>query len=132
MDKKEVLQMLELERLTQPKHKLGQKTKEAIEEAMKLLQRVGKVEITNKQLSIINANTSMQFDCPHCRHNQITKAWNYTHNYCPHCGAKIEWNIKVNDCTKCDNNIIKDCKKVILCQPINSMINKNDSAKNIL
>lgn len=51
------------------------------------------IEITNTNLSSIHANTSFQFECPNCKHTQITKAWNYTHNYCPHCGAKIIWNI---------------------------------------
>jgi len=53
------------------------------------------VEITNKQLSVINANKSIQFDCPNCRYNLIEKDWNerFTHNYCPHCGAKVIWNL---------------------------------------
>lgn len=52
------------------------------------------VEITNDNLSYITANKSMNFDCPNCKHNQIEKAWNYTHNYCPHCGVKIIWHLK--------------------------------------
>ena len=52
-----------------------------------------KVEITNEQLSSIEANKLMQFECPSCKYTQITKAWNYTHNYCPHCGVEIEWNL---------------------------------------
>ena len=49
------------------------------------------VEITNKNMSVVNAKKSMQFDCPNCKYNQIKVAWNYVHNYCPHCGAKIIW-----------------------------------------
>lgn len=52
-----------------------------------------KVEITNKQLSSIEANKSMQFECPNCNRTLITKAWNYVHKYCPHCGAEIIWNL---------------------------------------
>lgn len=52
-----------------------------------------KIEITNKQLAWIEANKSMGFECPNCKHTQITKAWNYTHKYCPHCGAEITWDI---------------------------------------
>jgi len=55
------------------------------------------VVITNKNMSVVNAKKSMQFDCPNCDHNQITKAWNYTHNYCPHCGAKVIWNIEPSE-----------------------------------
>ena len=32
---------------------------------------------------------------------------------------------KVRDCTKCDKNLLKDCKKVRLCQQ-DLMRNKND------
>lgn len=51
------------------------------------------ITITNKCLSSIEANKLMQFECPNCKHTQITKAWNYTHNFCPHCGAEIVWNL---------------------------------------
>lgn len=44
MEKAEVLQMLELERLTQPKHELGQRTKKAIEAAMKLIRSIENLE----------------------------------------------------------------------------------------
>jgi len=53
------------------------------------------IEITNKQLAWVEANKSMGFECPECRHTQIVKAWNYTHNYCPNCGAKIKWNLSL-------------------------------------
>lgn len=57
-----------------------------------------KIEITNKDLAVINANKSMQFVCPNCYFNLIeldisTKEEKFTHNYCPHCGAKINWNL---------------------------------------
>jgi len=58
------------------------------------------VIIENKDLSVINANKSMQFDCPICQYNQIeyditSRSPQFTHNYCPHCGVKIIWNIKL-------------------------------------
>jgi ribosomal protein L37AE/L43A len=56
---------------------------------------VKEVEITNRQLANIEANKAMQFVCPECKHNEITKAWNYIHNYCPHCGAKVKWNLSL-------------------------------------
>lgn len=52
------------------------------------------VVITNKNLSVINADKSIQFDCSNCQHNQIKTAWNYTHNYCPHCGVKLIWDLE--------------------------------------
>lgn len=51
------------------------------------------VQITDKELAWIHANKTFGFQCPNCKHTQIEKAWNYTHNYCPNCGAKIEWNL---------------------------------------
>lgn len=57
---------------------------------------VDEVKITNKNLSVINANKSMQFDCPNCRYNLIEKSLvndKFTHNYCPHCGVKLIWNL---------------------------------------
>ena len=51
------------------------------------------VEITNNMMSAVNAGKSMQFDCPNCKRNQINHAWNYIHNYCPHCGVKLSWNV---------------------------------------
>lgn len=57
-----------------------------------------KVAITNKELSVVNANKSIQFDCPECHFNLIeldimTEDERFTHNYCPHCGAKITWKL---------------------------------------
>ena len=40
------------------------------------------IVITNKNMSVVNAKKSMQFDCPNCKYNQIKAAWNYVHNYC--------------------------------------------------
>jgi len=56
------------------------------------------VEITNKQLSVINANKSIQFDCPSCKYNLIeldisSRKPQFTHNYCAHCGARVIWNL---------------------------------------
>ena len=51
------------------------------------------VTITNKCLASIEAKKSMLFECPNCKHTQIKKAWNYVHKFCPHCGAKISWEL---------------------------------------
>lgn len=53
------------------------------------------IEITNNNLSSIHANQSFRFECPNCKYTLIEKAWNYIHNYCPHCGAKINWNLEL-------------------------------------
>lgn len=57
MDKIEILQMLELERLTQPKHELGQKTKKAIEAAMTLIRS------NNKHITIDVNTFEMILNC---------------------------------------------------------------------
>ena len=65
-------------------------------EALEMLSKSGEVEITNNMMSTANAGKSMQFDCPDCSYNQIKHAWNYVHNYCPHCGVKLKWNVDLS------------------------------------